>query len=656
MLLVAPLSKAGQFDTHTFQAADHNIIKDWWLDQGGSIDSYFYSENSTTGSDGTLGNEYICLRDDVNKVYVGRSDVCVNRAMDETYSYIQIDELDWATQEYVYGQTGDLIGDTSQYWSGCYTLNQGWAGYSSPGGCPTINDTYNGQINFSYVQKSLTNIAAINIALEQAGIEATGYNYSWTVKNYDAEYAGNRRTTADTFFVDVRITDENGNTVFSKRYNYSFFISDWTTMGGEETFANPFDASTLSEIRLDVTGKDIGYWAGYYGPEFKDPSIKINYRYAGNPLAEEESLEDQVLLSVQCSADPTFSTECPGYNDAMIAQISPQTDTYMATDATDIMGTSAMTGGITNDTMDSSTTGMVGMATPYPATGTPVQETQDATADPATESVAESTGGKSPGSGRSLNANELNALSAAENAASTATSIAAESSTQSLARRSSTPDSTSSSGFGAGFDTGSTMAGGGFGGGFGSDTQNNGTNSMGNTGSNSTGSGMSTDNEMDLAMGGSVKTQDITGEEALAQSQELGAAADMADIELAQLNLDLIKDIVLEVSKKTLQENMEAQEEAMEGANEQSIAEANAQEDALAKAALEGSTDEDALAALLGYNPAFRAYQQPQMADGDLYPPRDIYTDKKNYDNPAARFFNGASDAKHKAMVRSQYQ
>jgi len=199
-----------------------------------------------------------------------------------------------------------------------------------------------------------------------------------------------------------------------------------------------------------------------------------------------------------------------------------------------------------------------------------------------------------------------------------------------------------------------SSGGGGFGGG---SSQSGSMGGMGGMDGSGGGAGsMGGDNSMDLAMGGSVETEDITGEQALAQSQELGAAADMADVELAQLNLDLIKDIVLEVSKKTLQENQEAQEESAEEANEQSIAQANAEEDRLAQAAMEGSTDEDALAALLGYNPAFRAYQHPQMADGELYPPRDIYGDKRNYDNPAARFFNGASDAKHKAMVRSQYQ
>jgi len=655
MLLAAPLSKAGQYDTHTFQAEDHNVIKDWWLDQGGSIDTYLYSENSTTGSDGTLGNEYICLRDDVNKVYVGRSDICVDRAKDDSYSYIHIDKIDWTTQEYIVGQTGDLIGDTSQYWSGCYTLNGGWGGYSAPGGCPALNDTYGGQINFAYVQKTLTNIAAINIALEQAGIEATGYNYSWSVKNWDANRkdSGNGRSVPDTFYVDVVITDSSGNSVFSKRYDYSYYISDWTEMAGQENFANPFDVNSLSEIQLSVTGKDIGFWAGYYGPEFRYPSIKLNYRYAGNPL-EEESLEDQILLSAQCSADPLFSPECPGYNDAMLAQIAPPQDLYSDSSMTgipDSTGTSNITGGITNDTMDSQTTGMVGMETPDPTTGTTVQETQTPSAsvaqatgdaDPSSEAAASDPTSSSSGSGRSLNANELNALSAAENVASAATSIAAESSSQSLTSSLSAMESSMSSS----------------GGGFGSSSSQSG--SMGGMGSmdGSGGSmgGMGNDNNMDLAMGGSVETQDITGEEALAQSEQLSAGANMADIELASLNLDLIKDIVLEVTNKTLQENMEAQEEAMEEANEQSIAEANAQEDALAQAAMEGSTDEDAMAALLGYNPNFRAYQQPQMADGAIYVPRDIYGDKKNYDNPNARFFNGASDAKHRAMVRSQYE
>jgi len=644
MLLVAPLSKAGPHDTHTFQAPDHNEIKDWWIDQGGSVDEYFYSENSTTGSDGVLGNEYLCLRDDVNKVYVGRSDVCVNRSMDSTYSYIQIDEIDWATQEYIVGQTGDLIGDTSQYWNGCYELNRGWGG-TSGGSCPTINDQYvgaaDGQINFGYVERTLTNLAAINIALEQAGIEATGYNYSWSVKNWDANYTNNARSTPDTFYVEVVIRDTQGTAVFSKTYDYSQYYSEWTNISGEETFKDPFDVNTLESIQLNVTGKDLGYWAGYYGPEFANPSIKLNYRYAGNPL-EEESLEDTVLLSAQCSADPTFSPECPGYNDAMMAQIAPQQDLYSGTQ--DFTGTPDITGGTGNVSMDTQSQGMVGMETTDPATGTPVQETQAVAGgiEVSTGDIAPSTETTSSGSGRSLNANELNALSAADDVASAAQSTAAESSTQSLTSSLSAMNSSMSS------------SGGGFGS---SSSQGSGMGSMNSMdGSGSSAGNAGSDNSMDLAQGGSVQTEDITGESALSASEQLSQGADMADIELASLDLNLIRDIVNGVAERTLQDIKDEQEDTMEEANETSIAQANAEEDRLAQAAMAGSTDESALVALLGYNPDFRAYQQPQMADGDLYPPKDIYTDKKNYDNPAARFFNGASDAKHKSMVRSQYE
>lgn len=664
MLLVVPPSKAGQFDTHTFQAADHNEIKDWWIDQGGSIDSYFYSENSTTGSDGVLGNEYICLRDDVNKVYVGRSDVCVNRELDSTYSYIQIDEIDWDTQEYIVGQTGDLIGDTSKYWSGCYELNRGWAG-TSGGSCPALNDFGNGQINFGYIERTLTNLAAINIALEQAGIEATGYNYSWSVKNWDANYKdqGNGRGTADPLQVEVVVRDTENNVVFSKTYDYSGYISQWTTFAGEETFANPFDVNTLSEIELSVTGRDLGYWAGYYGPEFANPSIKLNYRYTGNPVAE-ESLEDTVLLSAQCSADPLFSPECPGYNDAMIAQIAPQqdlfSDTQDFTGTPDTSGTASDTGETNDGTMDSTTTGMVGMDSSSSSPGSDVQETQTASTgvEASTGDVASSTEATSPGSGRSLNANELNALSAAENVASAATSIAADSSTQSLTSSSTSMDSIGSTNMG-GFDTNGVAGSSSFGGGagtssFSSDTASTGMDSnMGNTGMDSN---MEDSASIDLAQGGSVQTEDITGEAALSASEQLTQGANMADIELASLDLDLIRDIVNGVAERTLQDIKDEQEESMEEANEASIAEANAEEDRLAQEAMAGSTDESALVALLGYNPNFRAYQQPQITDGELYPPKDIYTDKKNYDNPAARFFNGASDEKHRQMVRGQYQ
>ena len=99
-------------------------------------------------------------------------------------------------------------------------------------------------------------------------------------------------------------------------------------------------------------------------------------------------------------------------------------------------------------------------------------------------------------------------------------------------------------------------------------------------------------------------------------------------------------------------------EQVEESQQEEELTEpvSNEKEDELVAAALAGSDDEDAQAALLGFNPNFRAYQQPQMADADFYKPKDIYAGQENYDNPNARFFNGASDATHRKMIRQQYE
>ena len=89
---------------------------------------------------------------------------------------------------------------------------------------------------------------------------------------------------------------------------------------------------------------------------------------------------------------------------------------------------------------------------------------------------------------------------------------------------------------------------------------------------------------------------------------------------------------------------------------EMSSEERNQQEDDLVAEALEGSEDEDAKAALLGFNPNFRAYEQPQMADAQFYQPKEIYEGQTNYDNPSSRLFNGASDSIHRQKVRQQYE
>jgi hypothetical protein len=127
----------------------------------------------------------------------------------------------------------------------------------------------------------------------------------------------------------------------------------------------------------------------------------------------------------------------------------------------------------------------------------------------------------------------------------------------------------------------------------------------------------------------------------------------VVEVSVESFDKELIKDAVSNVVNSILQQNKidmaaEEEEEAETGLT-------TSEEDELVEAAIAGDTGEDAQAALLGYNPSFRAYQTPQMTDSTFYTPKDIYPDQANVDNPNGRFFNGASDELHRKMVRQQY-
>ena len=137
-------------------------------------------------------------------------------------------------------------------------------------------------------------------------------------------------------------------------------------------------------------------------------------------------------------------------------------------------------------------------------------------------------------------------------------------------------------------------------------------------------------------------------------SVEVEIQLDIDSFDIAALD-NAINDAVMNLIK--MEQNI-IREQVEESVQEEELTEpvSNEKEDELVAAALAGSDDEDAQAALLGFNPNFRAYQQPQMTDADFYKPKDIYAGQENYDNPNARFFNGASDATHRKMVRQQYE
>ena len=221
------------------------------------------------------------------------------------------------SQELIPGQTyttDNLVGNTSNAWTGCYTNRSGsfWGGVSG-GPCPGY-DSNTGQIIFSYGQHTLSQTMAINQALANAGsgLQITGYNYSWNVKNsnINGQQPGNYDPIA---YVDVNLYSNTGSLLVNDRYNYGYHIPNWQTFSGTRNYASPYSLAALGNIQLAVTSRDSGFWAGYYGPEFNNFNLSLNYKL--DP----------------CVGNPLYSPTCPGYGAALLASLSPSTSTTTPT-------------------------------------------------------------------------------------------------------------------------------------------------------------------------------------------------------------------------------------------------------------------------------------------------------------------------------------
>ena len=214
--------------------------------------------------------------------------------------------------------TDNLIQSGS--WQGCYTQTETaiWGGVSG-GPCPNVS--LDGGIIFSYGQNTLSQNISINQALSTAGtgIQITGYSYSWWVKNSNIN--GEQPGSYDWYtHINVDLLSPNGQILESDFYPYGYWIPNWTQFSGVRTYNNPYSLSSVDTIRLSVSGMDDGFWAGYYGPEYSNFDLRLNYSF--DP----------------CTSDPLYSPTCPGYTQALLA-LTPQTETTTTTPMVEIVET-----------------------------------------------------------------------------------------------------------------------------------------------------------------------------------------------------------------------------------------------------------------------------------------------------------------------------
>jgi hypothetical protein len=167
------------------------------------------------------------------------------------------------------------------------------AGYSGGGNGPAYNQTTDTLI-FGYTTATATQrITAEAFAIQHAldlsnsGIKINGYNYSWLINN-----SGDQSGTLSGQVQFLRGT----SILRTDIYNYNSPTNGFQLYSGTQTFTNQESMLAGDAMTLSFTGKDNRFWAGYYGPQVRSPSITLNY------------------TTDPCAGNPAYSPSCSGYN------------------------------------------------------------------------------------------------------------------------------------------------------------------------------------------------------------------------------------------------------------------------------------------------------------------------------------------------------
>ena len=200
-------------------------------------------------------------------------------------------------------------------WSGFTNTTSTGQGYSG-GNVPGYN-TSTGTFMFGYSQGTIRYIYGFNTALQNSGMSISGYNYAWEYLNQD--------TSRGSLSANVNFAAIDGTSLHSKNWTLgSTGTSGWTSISGTENFNSSLLSSNISNFSLSFTGKDDRWWAGYYGPQVRNPSLSLNYTFdacASNPLSSPScSGYAAALLTQQCSINALYDPSCPGYATAYLTQ------------------------------------------------------------------------------------------------------------------------------------------------------------------------------------------------------------------------------------------------------------------------------------------------------------------------------------------------
>ena len=209
-------------------------------------------------------------------------------------------------------------------WSGTYGTGY-WGGSTASGGTnpsdPNMLPNGNGFI-WGGADSTVSATIALNTALTAAGIQVSGFQYQWRVKNYNT--TSTNQTQVDPFKITVDIKKADGSSFAS--FNYSYGRTGWRTFSGTRSFSMPQPTSFFGDIIISAQAQDIENYAGHYGPEFNTAQSSFQMTYTidpcqANPLSSPTCAGyATAFYNQQCTANPLYDSGCPGYAAAYLTQ------------------------------------------------------------------------------------------------------------------------------------------------------------------------------------------------------------------------------------------------------------------------------------------------------------------------------------------------
>jgi len=157
------------------------------------------------------------------------------------------------------------------------------------GGSTAGYDASTNTYMFGYTQQTIATTIAINNALQGSGVQVGGVNYGMSYLN--GGYS------SGTLGLTVNVTGSAGTTLHTYSHSFNTQSADWQAFDQTQTFTNPYTLANLGNVSMSFTGQDDRWWAGYYGPQVRNPYLRLVYT-PETPVVTTPTFYDDTYVAV----------------------------------------------------------------------------------------------------------------------------------------------------------------------------------------------------------------------------------------------------------------------------------------------------------------------------------------------------------------------